>query len=61
MAESAGVANAMVLHLVAKLLVSIAEERRVAVRKYANVGAEVREDMSSLHFLILKLIYPKAE
>ena len=61
LAESAGVADAVALHLVTKPFVDIAEVRGVAVGKCANVGAEVGENMSSPHSLVLELLHSKAE
>jgi len=61
LAESAGVADAVALHLVTKPFVNIAKVRGVAVRKCANVGAEVGENMSSPHSLVLEFLHSKAE
>jgi hypothetical protein len=53
-AKSAGVANTVVLHLMTKPFVDIAEVRGVAIWKCAHVGAEVRENMPSPHSIILE-------
>ena len=61
LAESAGVADAVALHLVTKPFVDIAEERGVAVGKCANVGAEVGQNMLSPYSFVLELLHSKAE
>ena len=61
LAKPAGVANAVALHLVTKPFINVAEVRGVAVRKCANVGAEVRENMSSPYSFVLELLHSKAE
>lgn len=61
LAEPAGVADAVALHLVTKPFVDITEVRGVAVVKCANVGAKVRENMSSPYSFVLELLHSKTE
>jgi hypothetical protein len=61
LAESAGVADSVVLHFVAKPLIDIPEVGGIAVRICAEIWTEIGKDMSSPHSLVLELLHTKAE
>lgn len=61
LAESADIADAVALHLVTKPFIDIAEVRGIAIGKCANVRAQVGENMSLPHSLVLELLHSKAE
>jgi hypothetical protein len=61
MANSAGVSDTMVLHLVAEPFVNIPKVRCIAFGKGANVGAEVRKHVPTPLSFIAEFLYPEAK